>query len=281
MKIDDRVKKYIYNGSIVAAIGIIAYFGVSQHCGPRLSTALNPNKPTTELTLDNGSKTQDTQESQKTASNENATQNEASPPAQAVPATPTPEPTQNPNSNNKIVPTSKPTSTNTAQSNPTKQPEKVNNIKPDTSQQPIANNTQAKIEPEQKTTQQNSQPQIEGLTIIKNDITTTAKFYPYKVDNTYMEVIAVKASDGSIRTAMNTCQVCFDSGKGYYKQVGEYLICQNCKNKFHIDQVEKVKGGCNPVPVTAENKKDTGDTIIVLKDFIASQKELFSNWKKF
>lgn len=52
-----------------------------------------------------------------------------------------------------------------------------------------------------------------------------------------MEVIAVKDSGGTVRTAFNTCQVYYSSGKGYYKQKGDKLICQNCGNAFTMDQV--------------------------------------------
>ena len=45
-----------------------------------------------------------------------------------------------------------------------------------------------------------------------------------------MEIVAVKALDGSIRTAFNTCQVCYNSGRGYYQQEGNELVCQNCGN---------------------------------------------------
>jgi len=119
-----------------------------------------------------------------------------------------------------------------------------------------------------------------GVTIKKSDITSTAKYYPITVDNTYMEVIAVKSNDGKVRTALNTCQVCYDSGRGYYVQTGDVLVCQNCKNRFRIDQVEVVKGGCNPVPVLAENKTDNGNEIIIPQSFLKTQKSLFLNWKK-
>lgn len=119
-----------------------------------------------------------------------------------------------------------------------------------------------------------------AIRIAKNEVSSTAKFYPYKLDGVSMEVMAVKASDGTIRTALNTCQVCYDSGRGYYEQVGDNLVCQNCKNRFNVDQVEKVKGGCNPVPVLEENKQVSGDYITISKDFMESQKKYFSNWKK-
>lgn len=118
------------------------------------------------------------------------------------------------------------------------------------------------------------------LVISKSEVSETAKFYPYKVGDKNMEVIAIKAKDGSVRTAFNTCQVCYNSGKGYYKQQGDTLVCQNCGNKFKADQVEQIKGGCNPVPIAKENKTEDADKIVIPKDFLAQNKDLFSNWKK-
>ncbi len=121
---------------------------------------------------------------------------------------------------------------------------------------------------------------IIAIKIPKNEVTSKATFYPYVLDGTKMEIIAVKATDGTIRTALNTCQVCYDSGRGYYVQTGDYLICRNCGNRFHIDQIEKIKGGCNPVPIMEDSKQDLGSEIALSKDFIATQKEYFSNWKR-
>jgi hypothetical protein len=115
-----------------------------------------------------------------------------------------------------------------------------------------------------------------GLVINKKDITSTAAFIPYKAKGLAMEIIAVKASDGTIRTALNTCQVCYRSGRGYYKQVGDVLVCQNCGNRFKIDQVEKVKGGCNPVPILEGDKKDSGDTIGISRKYLESAAPYFA-----
>lgn len=87
-----------------------------------------------------------------------------------------------------------------------------------------------------------------GIVISKKSITSTATFIPYKVNGLEMEIIAVKASDGTIRTALNTCQVCYRSGRGYYKQVGDEFVCQNCGNRFKVDQVEKIRGAAIPFP---------------------------------
>jgi len=134
---------------------------------------------------------------------------------------------------------------------------------------------------ESENTEENADITIDqDIKILKSDITEKAKFYPYKSGDTYMEVLAVKASDGSIRTALNTCQVCFNSGQGYYKQEGNKLVCQNCGNVFGVDDVEVVRGGCNPVPVMKDNKTDDGEYITVKRDFLAANKDLFSDWKR-
>ena len=118
------------------------------------------------------------------------------------------------------------------------------------------------------------------LIILKSEISETARFYPYKAGKTNMEVIAVKASDGTVRTAFNTCQVCFDSGRGYYKQQGDELICQNCGNRFSISKIEKQKNGCNPVPITSEYKIEDDNTITIPAEFLDAAKVLFEDWKR-
>lgn len=80
-----------------------------------------------------------------------------------------------------------------------------------------------------KTTQDSDVQTIgkdDKLVINKSDISEKASFYPINVDGTRMEVLAVKDSSGNIRTAFNTCQVCYSSGKGYYVQSGNVLVCQ-------------------------------------------------------
>ena len=122
--------------------------------------------------------------------------------------------------------------------------------------------------------------QAEDMVIQKSGITETATFIPYKAGNTDMEVIAVKAPDGTIRTALNTCQVCYDSGRGYYVQEGNALVCQNCGNRFKISQIEKEKNGCNPVPILSSDKTEDDSTITISGKFLIENKELFADWKR-
>lgn len=117
------------------------------------------------------------------------------------------------------------------------------------------------------------------LVISVDEISTTAKFYPVEIDGTEMEIIAVKDSEGNIRTAFNTCQICFDSGRGYYQQDGDELVCQNCGNRFTVDQVEIESGGCNPWPIFSENKTETDTSITISYDYLKEATQIFANWK--
>ena len=121
--------------------------------------------------------------------------------------------------------------------------------------------------------------QGESLVIPVSEITDEASFFPITVDGENMEVLAVRASDGSIRTAFNTCQSCYTSGAGFYRFEEGELVCNNCGFHFSPDQVEVTSGGCNPWPIFAENKTITDDRISISYDFLSASKEIFANWK--
>lgn len=122
--------------------------------------------------------------------------------------------------------------------------------------------------------------QTEGdIVISKDEVGKNVSFYPYEIDGINMEVMAVKSSDGSIRTAFNTCQICYSSGRGYYVQIGNSIVCQNCGNTYTADDVEKISGGCNPVPILKKNKTETSDEITISRDFLEQYKEVFAKWK--
>lgn len=116
---------------------------------------------------------------------------------------------------------------------------------------------------------------VDQLVIKKSDITEVAKFYPVEVDGVTMEVIAVKASDGSIRTAFNACQVCADSGRGYYIQIGRKFVCQNCGNEFDVDELEQARYGCNPAPITKSDKTEDSEYINIPKETFIANKSLY------
>ncbi len=117
------------------------------------------------------------------------------------------------------------------------------------------------------------------LVIPLSGITDKATFYSVTVSDVPLEVLAVKAPDGSIRTAFNTCQVCFASGKGYYVQEGKELVCQNCGNRFAMKDVEVTRGGCNPLPITDEGKVTDSTNVTISSEYLDQATEVFANWK--
>ncbi|MDR1655518.1 MAG: DUF2318 domain-containing protein [Treponema sp.] len=118
------------------------------------------------------------------------------------------------------------------------------------------------------------------LVINVDEVTENAIFYPVDIGGTRVEVLAVKAPDGTIRTAFNTCQSCYSSGRGFYKQQGTVLVCQNCGKRFRMSQVEVRSGGCNPVPIFKDDKTVSGNTITISKEYLARARDIFARWKR-
>jgi uncharacterized membrane protein len=118
------------------------------------------------------------------------------------------------------------------------------------------------------------------LVILIEEVTENAVFYPVDVGGVRLEVLAVKAPDGTVRTAFNTCQVCYGSGRGFYKQQGTVLVCQNCGNRFRMSQVERRSGGCNPIPIFPANKTVTDTTITISRDFLNEARLVFARWRR-
>ncbi len=150
-----------------------------------------------------------------------------------------------------------------------------NNASPAATQQAVATQATATQAEEQAA----EAPSGQDLVILIAGITQDAGFYPVSVDGTEMEIIAVRAPDGTIRTAFNTCQVCYDSGRGYYVQQGDKLVCQNCGNQFSMSQVEVVSGGCNPWPILDADKSVDDENITIPYSFLKDSAALFENWK--
>lgn len=109
-------------------------------------------------------------------------------------------------------------------------------------------------------------------------ITSTATFVNYDDDGIIIQFILVRGTDNKVRIVLNTCQVCNHSPKVYFIQEGEYLVCQNCGTKFHINKIGIEKGGCNPTPV--EEKQEEDNKIIINKDYVDTFKSKFKNLKE-
>jgi uncharacterized membrane protein len=75
-----------------------------------------------------------------------------------------------------------------------------------------------------------------------------AHFYRVKAGGKDVKFFVIKSRDGVVRTALDACDVCYQAKKGY-TQEGDFLVCNNCGQKFHATRVMEVKGGCNPSPL--------------------------------
>jgi uncharacterized membrane protein len=72
------------------------------------------------------------------------------------------------------------------------------------------------------------------------------RYYKYEDGGKEIAFFAVKAADGSIRTAFDACDACYREKKGYEQQ-GDKLNCKNCNQKFAISRLgPNASSGCNP-----------------------------------
>jgi uncharacterized membrane protein len=73
-----------------------------------------------------------------------------------------------------------------------------------------------------------------------------AHFYKFEDSGKEIAFFAVKAADGSYKTAFDACDSCYKSKKGYEQQADK-MNCKNCNQKFAIGRLgPNASGGCNP-----------------------------------
>lgn len=123
-----------------------------------------------------------------------------------------------------------------------------------------------------------------GSDIIINpsEITDQATFYNYEDDGVIIQLFAVKATDGTIRVVFNTCGACNPSPDSYFIQIGDYFECQNCKNKFHRDEIGLQKSyGCSPIAILDQEKEFVDGNILIKSDFIKSYRNKFQSINHF
>jgi uncharacterized membrane protein len=87
-----------------------------------------------------------------------------------------------------------------------------------------------------------------------------AHFFQAKSDDgTMVTFFVLKSADGVIRAAIDSCDVCYRSGLGYYQE-GDNMVCKNCGQKFASNKINVIKGGCNPAPL---NRTVSGDKLVI------------------
>ncbi len=86
-----------------------------------------------------------------------------------------------------------------------------------------------------------------------------ARYYAYKFPEKTVFFFALKSSDGVVRAAFDSCDVCFKERKGY-RQEGDLMICNNCDQVFPSERINLEKGGCNPAPL---ERKIVGNELVI------------------
>lgn len=77
---------------------------------------------------------------------------------------------------------------------------------------------------------------------------SNAHYFTYKGAKANINFFVLKSSDGVIRAAFDACDVCYREKKGY-RQEGDYMVCNNCGQRFASVNINEIKGGCNPAPL--------------------------------
>lgn len=104
-------------------------------------------------------------------------------------------------------------------------------------------------------------PKNDMLTIPVSEI-SDGKAHYFKTeadDGTKVIFFVLKSSDGVIRSAIDACDVCYRSGKGYVQE-GDFMVCTNCGRRFASNRINDVKGGCNPAPL---NRKIVENNLLI------------------
>lgn len=96
-------------------------------------------------------------------------------------------------------------------------------------------------------------------------------YYSFQSGEKTVNFFVVKSPDGVIRAAFDACDVCFPANKGY-GQEGDFMICNNCGQKFHTSRVNVVEGGCNPAPLKREK---VGDQMVIKVEDILTGNRFF------
>jgi uncharacterized membrane protein len=99
-----------------------------------------------------------------------------------------------------------------------------------------------------------------------------ALFLSVESEGRQMHYFTLKSRDGAYRAALDACDVCFKSNRGY-RQEGDLMVCNNCGQSFPSDRIGEIKGGCNPHPLA---RRVEGQYLVIGKADIVSRNDYFA-----
>jgi len=94
-----------------------------------------------------------------------------------------------------------------------------------------------------------------------------ALFLSLESEGRQLYYFALKSQDGAYRAALDACDVCFKSNRGY-RQEGDLMVCNNCGQTFPSNRIGEIKGGCNPHPLA---RAIEGPYLVIRKADIAER----------
>jgi len=95
--------------------------------------------------------------------------------------------------------------------------------------------------------------------------------YTFMHEGRPLEFFVLKSDDGVVRAAFNACDVCFQANKGY-TQDGDTMACNNCGSRFPADQINVLRGGCNP---SSLERTVSGEALIIEFEDLLTGQDLF------
>ena len=130
-----------------------------------------------------------------------------------------------------------------------------------TAETEAADKDTAKTEAEETETEKSSlyfTPEVSDgqLVIEKTLLSEEPVFVNYDSDGTWIQLIAVIASDGTYRLSLNTCQSCSPSPAAYFTFQNGKMVCRNCGSAFTTDDVGSSAMGCNPMNIEYAEEED-------------------------
>jgi uncharacterized membrane protein len=98
-----------------------------------------------------------------------------------------------------------------------------------------------------------------------------ALFLSLESEGRQLYYFALKSQDGAYRAALDACDVCYRTNRGY-RQEGDLMVCNNCGQTFPSNRIGEIKGGCNPHPLA---RGIDGQYLVIKRADIVAGKEYF------
>jgi uncharacterized membrane protein len=99
-----------------------------------------------------------------------------------------------------------------------------------------------------------------------------AFFLSLESDGQQLYYFALKSRDGAYRAALDACDVCYRTNRGY-RQEGDLMVCNKCRQSFPSNRIGEIKGGCNPHPLA---RGIEGQDLVIRKADILAREDYFA-----